>query len=63
MHQIGLGGFGQSYHRLSTHGRASQRCWDSLQEQYGSGEVSIGWDDWGRPVGLRGCCPSYISVG
>ena len=63
MCQIELGGLGQSYHRSSTHGRASQRCWDSLQEQYGSGEVSIDQHDWRRPIGLWGCCPSYISVG
>ena len=52
MHQIGSGGLGQSYHRPSTHGRASQRCWTSLQGQYGSREVSIGPEDWGRPIGL-----------
>ena len=62
MHWIGFGRLGQSYHRPSTHGRASQRCQDSIQEQYGSGEVSIGWDDQGRRIGYQGCCLSYISV-
>ena len=57
MHWIGLDGLGQSYHRPSTHGRVSQRCRDSLQEWYESREVSIGRDDWRRPIGLQGCCP------